>query len=68
MDPLLTVRDEWELDHCDIKFGSVLGQGAFGKVMTGIYEEQKVAIKVLKGKNMIYNLFLLSILIQQGLH
>ncbi|XP_064621655.1 uncharacterized protein LOC135484269 isoform X2 [Lineus longissimus] len=48
MDPLLTVRDEWELDHCDIKFGSMLGQGAFGKVMTGVCDDQKVAIKVLK--------------------
>ncbi|CAH1794381.1 unnamed protein product [Owenia fusiformis] len=45
---LVLVSDEWELDPKEIKLGSQLGQGAFGRVMTGYHNEKKVAIKMLK--------------------
>ena len=44
------VRDEWELDLRELKVGGVLGQGAFGKVLSGFHIDKKVAIKTLKGK------------------
>ena len=28
-------HDEWELPHCSLKVGRVLGAGSFGKVMMG---------------------------------
>ena len=44
------MTDEWELEPKDIKLGSIIGQGAFGKVMTGLYQDvHTVAVKVLKG-------------------
>lgn len=42
------VTDEWELDPDKLKFSTPLGQGAFGKVVTGYYDQRKVAIKVVK--------------------
>ncbi|XP_041351052.1 uncharacterized protein LOC121370023 [Gigantopelta aegis] len=45
---LLVVSDEWELDPKLIKFSTPLGQGAFGKVVTGYYSDSKVAIKLIK--------------------
>ena len=50
---LLLLGDRWEIDPRQIKLGSELGRGAFGKVLTGFYKEHKVAIKVMKGKNII---------------
>ena len=47
---MLVVKDEWELDPKEISLGSELGQGAFGRVLVGYYQDQKVALKVLKGK------------------
>ena len=47
---LLVVSDEWELDPKLIKFSTPLGQGAFGKVVTGYYSDRKVAIKLIKGE------------------
>lgn len=43
------LHDEWELDPRDVSLGRELGEGAFGRVMTGFYKDQKVAIKLLKG-------------------
>lgn len=45
---LLMLPDEWELDARDVSLGRELGEGAFGRVMTGYYRDQKVAIKILK--------------------
>ncbi|XP_074662667.1 uncharacterized protein LOC141915150 isoform X2 [Tubulanus polymorphus] len=45
---LVTVKDEWEIEHSDLVLGHVLGQGAFGKVIVGELSEQTVAVKVLK--------------------
>lgn len=42
--------DEWELDPRELKFSTPLGQGAFGKVVTGYYCDRKVAIKLVKGR------------------
>eukprot|EP00106_Octopus_bimaculoides_P022655 XP_014790097.1 PREDICTED: proto-oncogene tyrosine-protein kinase receptor Ret-like isoform X1 [Octopus bimaculoides] len=42
------VTDEWELDPSLLRFSTPLGQGAFGKVVTGYYAQRKVAIKVVK--------------------
>lgn len=47
---LLVISDEWELDPRLLKFSSPIGQGAFGKVVTGYYENQRVAIKLIRGK------------------
>lgn len=44
------VTDEWELDPSLLQFSTPLGQGAFGKVVTGYYAQRKVAIKVVKGQ------------------
>ncbi|CAL1544980.1 unnamed protein product [Lymnaea stagnalis] len=45
---LIVFSDEWELDPLKLKFSTLLGQGAFGKVVTGYYEDQKVAIKLVR--------------------
>ncbi|NP_001191646.1 neurite outgrowth regulated kinase precursor [Aplysia californica] len=45
---LIVFSDEWELDPHSLKFSTLLGQGAFGKVVTGYYEDQKVAIKIVR--------------------
>ncbi|XP_067682069.1 uncharacterized protein [Haliotis asinina] len=45
---LMVISDEWELDPKQLKFSTQLGQGAFGKVVTGYYCDQKVAIKLIK--------------------
>nr|KAG5712834.1 hypothetical protein BaRGS_007431 [Batillaria attramentaria] len=45
---LMVFSDEWELDPRQLKFSTPLGQGAFGKVVTGYCADQKVAIKLVK--------------------
>ncbi|KAK3093046.1 hypothetical protein FSP39_010475 [Pinctada imbricata] len=45
---LLVMSDEWELDTRLLKFSSPIGQGAFGKVVTGYYSNKKVAIKLVR--------------------
>ncbi|XP_060085789.1 uncharacterized protein LOC132565175 [Ylistrum balloti] len=45
---LLVMSDEWELDPRFLKFASPIGQGAFGKVVTGYYKESRVAIKLVR--------------------
>ncbi|XP_076442731.1 uncharacterized protein LOC143281407 [Babylonia areolata] len=45
---LMVFCDEWELDPQLLKFSTPLGQGAFGKVVTGYYSDHKVAIKLVK--------------------
>ena len=41
--------DDWEIDPRHVALGVEIGQGAFGRVLTGFYCTQQVAIKVLKG-------------------
>ncbi|ESO93545.1 hypothetical protein LOTGIDRAFT_119146 [Lottia gigantea] len=45
---LMVISDEWELDPRQLKFCATIGQGAFGKVVTGYYNDKKVAIKLVK--------------------
>ena len=46
---MLITSDEWEVDCRQLKFASHIGQGAFGKVVTGYYQDQRVAIKLVRG-------------------
>lgn len=45
-----SVTDEWEIEAGDLELGKEVGQGAFGKVVYGLYKKQRVAVKVLKGE------------------
>ena len=47
---ILLTSDDWEVDCRKLKFASHIGQGAFGKVVTGYYDDAKVAIKLIRGK------------------
>lgn len=44
----LITSDDWEVDCRQLKFASHIGQGAFGKVVTGYYQDQRVAIKLVR--------------------
>ena len=46
---LLSSKEDWEVDPLQVQLGLELGQGAFGRVLTGVYDGKKVAIKILKG-------------------
>ena len=45
----VSVDDDWEIDPRHVSLGVEIGQGAFGRVLTGFYRSQQIAIKVLKG-------------------
>ncbi|XP_060560953.1 uncharacterized protein LOC132720760 [Ruditapes philippinarum] len=45
---ILITSDDWEVDCRQLKFASHIGQGAFGKVVTGYYQDQRVAIKLVR--------------------
>ncbi|KAL4237986.1 hypothetical protein ACF0H5_002697 [Mactra antiquata] len=45
---ILIANDDWEIDCRQLKFASHIGQGAFGKVITGYYNDQRVAIKLVR--------------------
>lgn len=45
---VLIPSDDWEVDCRQLKFASHIGQGAFGKVVTGYYKDQRVAIKLVR--------------------
>ena len=47
---LMLLGDHWELDPGNVSWGVELGKGAFGVVVTGTINNQKVAVKVLKGR------------------
>ena len=47
---MLITSDDWEIDCRQLKFASPIGQGAFGKVVTGYYKDQRVAIKLVRGE------------------
>ena len=46
---ILLTSDDWEVDVRKLKFASHIGQGAFGKVVTGYYDDKRVAIKLVRG-------------------
>ena len=60
-----TETDNYEIDFESLTFLGVLGEGAFGKVMKaelhkplndkGMKEEDYVAVKMLRGNNLIYS-------------
>ncbi|XP_052766191.1 uncharacterized protein LOC128207355 [Mya arenaria] len=45
---ILITNDDWEIDCHQLKFASHIGQGAFGKVVTGYYQSERVAIKLVR--------------------
>ncbi|XP_013384385.1 uncharacterized protein LOC106154548 isoform X2 [Lingula anatina] len=47
-DQLISVQDKWEIAPAFLTFGHQLGQGAFGRVLTGSYNGKRVAIKMTK--------------------
>lgn len=48
----LSYRDEWEIDRSTLQFNKKLGQGNFGEVWSGLWNETTpVAIKTLKPGN-----------------
>lgn len=49
---ILLASDDWEVDCRKLQFASHIGQGAFGKVVTGYYDDCKVAIKLVRGEKL----------------
>ena len=48
----LSYRDEWEIDRSTLQFNKKLGQGNFGEVWSGLWNQTTpVAIKTLKPGN-----------------
>src|SRR6218665_3967395 len=48
--PFNPTVDEWEIDPREGSLGVEIGQGAFGRVLTGYYRDKEIAIKVLRGR------------------
>ena len=48
---MLFTSDDWEIDCRQLKLSGHIGQGAFGKVVTGYYNDQRVAVKLVRGKS-----------------
>lgn len=48
--PFNPTVDEWEIDPREVSLGVEIGQGAFGRVLTGYYRDKEIAIKVLRGR------------------
>lgn len=44
--------DHWEVDPRQVSLGVEIGQGAFGRVLTGYYNKKEIAIKVLRGRQL----------------
>ena len=55
-DILTCYRDEWEIDRSTLQFDKKLGQGNFGEVWSGLWNESTpVAIKTLKTGNKYFD-------------
>lgn len=48
--PPSPILHDWEIDWKDLKFGVLLGEGAFGRVYEGIWQGRLVAIKKILGE------------------
>ena len=46
--------DSFEVNPEILTIGKPVGEGAFGKVLTGTFQGKKVAIKILRGKFIRY--------------
>ncbi|MBS0351998.1 MAG: protein kinase [Proteobacteria bacterium] len=57
----------WEIPYNELKFGTFLGQGTYGRVYTGIYRGIKVAIKVYNLRNTLPNKQQMEVLKEAGL-
>lgn len=55
--------DEWEIDPREVVLGAEIGQGAFGRVLTGYYRDTRVAIKITKGNESLSSTLFCNILL-----